>query len=293
MNFAKQISEMMESQLRKQLEDLSALYGFDKEDAKLKMNLSNSGGKERDEIPIKKEKKVAVSKKREEDDDACSTVSSSSVKKEKKEKGIELPFCGQIREGCFGVVPNGGLYTQCCKEVKDKVRTLCGACSKQAEKNEYGIPDNGLIQTRQDEGLYEFKTSKGKKPTPYMKIMEEKGWTREKVVEFASSKGIVIPEEHFSKAISSKAAKSSESKPKRGRPKEEAKELVINQTTGGQTTPKSKTDELEEEHYEAAAEEEEVELECVEFEHKDGKKYFRDERSGKTYTKEGHLIRLY
>jgi hypothetical protein len=220
MNFSSQMREMM----GKQLKALSELYGFDAEEASRQMELQGKSDKLFEEEKGKgKKEKVKVEK-----------VKVEKEKKEKKEKGkegkkVELPFLGEKKEGCEGVVPSGGLYLQCCKEVKSN--GLCGACVKQGEKNGTGEPDNGRIDRRLEAELYEYRTPKGKKCTRYVKVMEEKGWTREEVEEEAERQGKEIPEEHFEEESKGKGkvkeVKKAKEEVKRGRPKEKAKEVDI------------------------------------------------------------------
>jgi len=228
MNFSNQMKAMM----GKQLKALSELYGFDMEEAKRQMDLQEKS----DELLEKEVEKVKVEKVKKE-----GKGKEKEGKKEGKGNGkgngkkVELPFLGEKEEGCEGVVPSGGLYLQCCKEMKSN--NLCAACVKQGEKNGTGEPDNGRIDRRLESELYEYRTPKGKKCTRYVKVMEEKGWTREEVEEEARRQGKVIPEEHFEEESKGKGKEKGKVKEvkkekvkeevKRGRPKEKAKEVEI------------------------------------------------------------------
>jgi hypothetical protein len=104
-----------------------------------------------------------------------------------KNKKIVLPYNGEYNNlCCSGLELNHGLYTQCPK--KKKIGDLCEGCNKQASKNSHGKPDYGRIEERQETGLMDFHDPRGKSPVSYIKIMKKLGLSKEEVLEEAKKR---------------------------------------------------------------------------------------------------------
>jgi len=139
-----------------------------------------------------------------------------SSKKVKIEKpSMILPFVNVIEGLCGGVSFDGGLYTQCKREAKDK---YCTTCAKQAGE---GKPKYGDIADRVEQGEA-WRSPDGKSPILFGKVMQKKGLLKEEVIAEAAKFGWVIPEEQFEVSKPKKEAKKTGGK--RGRP---AKEKAI------------------------------------------------------------------
>ena len=122
-----------------------------------------------------------------------------------KIKNIPLPFTGFIDENyCQGIQKNYGLFTQCIKSKKEG-SLFCKTCHEQALSNPSSKPNNGIIQER-EQNLSEFKGVK-----PFIQVIKKLDITVEMVMEEASKKNIVLPEDIFNNVPSSKK--------KGGRPK--------------------------------------------------------------------------
>ena len=173
-----------------------------------------------------------------------------SPEKSKKETRltpkIPLPFCGVVEDGwCRGLRLNHGLHTQCTQEPGGD--GLCKTCTKQCEKNSTGKPTYGLIEERvaryDGNDVRNWRSPSGTLATPYTKVMEQVGISREDAISEAAKFGWTIPEQHFtvsvgragrpkkSTATSDTESESGETAPKkRGRPKKEKK--VVNSNVG-------------------------------------------------------------
>ena len=119
-------------------------------------------------------------------------------KKEKKEKKVEkkrcpMPFSKSLINelGCKGLNFNHGLFTQCEKE-KMENGNYCEKCQSEADSNSSGKPLCGSISERQEKELYEFKDSKGRKPTSYLKVLEKLKISVETALEEAKKSNIEI-----------------------------------------------------------------------------------------------------
>jgi hypothetical protein len=122
-----------------------------------------------------------------------------------KIKNIPLPFTGFIDENyCQGIQKNYGLFTQCIKSKKEG-SLFCKTCHEQALSNPSSKPNNGIIQER-EQNLSEFKGVK-----PFIQVIKKLDITVEMVMEEASKKNIILPEDIFNNVPSSKK--------KGGRPK--------------------------------------------------------------------------
>ncbi len=162
-----------------------------------------------------------------------------SNKKEKRsvvKSAFPLPYNGEVNgECCMGIRQNSGLYTQC-PSIRPEGSAYCGACNKQATKNEHGLPDYGSIQTRSSKYFKdeEFVDPSGKKPVAYTKVMKKLKLTEEQVREEAAKHNMVLDPRHFievekksgrpAKVVTEKEPK--ETKPK-GRPKKSKKVLEL------------------------------------------------------------------
>ena len=163
-------------------------------------------------------------------------VSNKKEKREVVKSAFPLPYNGELNgECCFGIRQNSGLYTQC-PSIRPEGGAYCGACNKQATKNEHGLPDYGSIQTRSSKYLKdeEFVDPSGKKPVAYTKVMKKLKLTEEQVREEAAKHNITLDPRHFvevekksgrpAKVVSEKEPKELKAK---GRPKKSKKVLEL------------------------------------------------------------------
>ena len=183
----------MNSIIEKIVKECSKHYGFDSEEAMMRLGLKS-------DCLVKEVVKDVV------------------VEEEKKSKNkkIVLPYNNEYDNlCCSGLELNHGLYTQCPK--KKKVNDLCEGCNKQALNNSHGKPDYGRIEERQEIGLMDFRDPKGKSPVSYIKIMKKLGLTKEEVLEEAKKRNKKMDEIHFME----------EEDKKKGRPKKSKKELEV------------------------------------------------------------------
>ena len=134
--------------------------------------------KEKKEKPVKEKKEKPVKEKKE--------------KKPKKEKpapvenkpSINMPWCGKAVEGCCGaLIVNGGLYTQCFKEI--------GTESTYCKKHETKRPA-GTVADRMTAGVMEFAPPDGKKVKPFSSYMAKNPVTREAIEAEAARLGWTI-----------------------------------------------------------------------------------------------------
>ena len=212
------VLEMFGREIGKQVVvELSKIYGFDREEAEVKIKLE--------------ELRVDIIEK-----------------KVRRKSSIILPFCGMInRECCNGIRLNHELYTQCGNEITDYtgIHPVCGTCSKQRNNNSNGEPTYGYIIKRLEEGE-KFRV-KGKEPVNYGNVMEKLNIKREEAEKAARELGWTIPESQFEVKRATRgrpkkdttatdtASETSEVEPtvekkQRGRPKKEKK--VVSSNTG-------------------------------------------------------------
>ena len=126
---------------------------------------------------------------------------------------IMLPFSKSvIKESCWGIEYNGGLFTQCVR-MKCLSSDYCKICVKSASVSESGIPVCGNVSMRLSCELMEYRDLKGRKPIAYRKYLESKSLSLERAIEYAKSCNIVLDEVHL---------KNDETKVKRGRPVKES-----------------------------------------------------------------------
>ena len=163
-------------------------------------------------------------------------VSNKKEKREVVKSAFPLPYNGELNgECCFGIRQNSGLYTQC-PSIRPEGGAYCGACNKQATKNEHGLPDYGSIQTRSSKYFKdeEFVDPSGKKPVAYTKVMKKLKLTEEQVREEAAKHNMTLDPRHFievekksgrpAKVVTEKEPKELKAK---GRPKKSKRVLEL------------------------------------------------------------------
>jgi len=205
MSMSQVMNNMMVGVVRKvseQVVEACALkYGFSKEEALRDLNIVVS----------------AVSKKE------------PVVKAKKMVCAFPLPFNGEHNEMlCQALRQNNGLYTQC--QGAKKSEKFCKSCEQLASKSEDGIPEYGTIIQRLACDVLNYTDPKGRKPTPYTKVMKKYKITKEQVLEEAKKFEIQINEVHFV----------APEETKRGRRAAEPKE-VKETTKGSKGRPKKTT----------------------------------------------------
>jgi len=197
------LREVAQDAMRKAIMECSKEYGFSEEEALRKLNVEN--------LRIRgKGKKVKEGK--------------LEGRLEGEKSKYPLPYNNEYEEKCCEAVRlNGGLYTQC-ENKKKELSKYCNGCGKQASKNESEMPEYGTIQMRLEKKIMEYVDPKGRKPTPYIKIMKRLNITKEEVLEEASRCGKLIDEIHFEEAeqrrgrpatIKEKVAKGVKGRPKK------------------------------------------------------------------------------
>ena len=124
---------------------------------------------------------------------------------------VPLPWCGSAHAAtvCRGLRLNHGLYTQCTM-TRVGGESLCKTCGKQAQANDSGKPNYGLVDDRiaADAAQQPFKDPRGKSPALYSSVMEKMNITREQAEAAAAALDWTIPEAEFE----------AKAKGKRGRP---------------------------------------------------------------------------
>ena len=124
----------------------------------------------------------------------------------KLSRRVELPWCG-VKEGCEGLLYNGGLYTQCGKEVVGV--SYCVECMGRKEEGRW----NGDVSERMKCKIGEYRVG-ARREVSYVKWLSKNGVSREMAEREALSIGVRIPPEHFLERES-----------RRGRPRKECKEV--------------------------------------------------------------------
>ena len=208
MNTEKMMCRMLKEHGIKIVEELSAKYGFSKDEGLEHVKLS----------------KVDVKLSKVDEKEKLNRVESVTTQSK-----IVLPFCGCKLEGnCDGIRLNHGLYTQCTNvgTEENEEYMLCKTCYKQTEKNSNGKPTYGYISERVELGN-SFRDPKGKEPVKYGNIMEKLNITREEAITEADKQGLRIPEDQFEIK-----------KAQRGRPK---KDTTAVDTSGSDDEPQKKT----------------------------------------------------
>jgi len=200
-----------------------------------------------------------------------------SEKKEKKPREpkksvFPMPFFAENvnSDGCQGLAYNRGLFTQC---TKDRLETgdYCKGCQTETDKNPSGCPDCGNVSSRLDTGLYEFKDTKGRKPTSYVKLLKKLNITLEQVSEETGKQGKTIPLEHLVVADLVVAEKKRAAATGRGRPKKvnavETDDMsVVSDLFSKLSVEKKQEQEQKENNEEVVLQEEEEEEEVLECE---------------------------
>jgi hypothetical protein len=185
------LKKVAQDAMRKAIRECSREYNFSEEEALIKLKIEDLRIREKG----KKEKK------------------------EKKEKRkIPLPYNNEYSEECCHALRlNQGLYTQCENE-KEEGKLYCKGCGKKTEDE---MPEYGTIIMRRGTGIMGYVDPKGRKPTPYVKIMKKLNLTREQVIEEAERLKKSMYECHFE-----------EVEQKRGRPAAAIKEKVAKGVKG-------------------------------------------------------------
>ncbi len=152
---------------------------------------------------VVKEKKPKVVKEKKE-----KVVKEKKPKKEKPAKpapvenkpSMNMPWCGKMVAGCCGaLIVNGGLYTQCFKEIGTEA-TYC-------KKHESKRPA-GTVADRMTAGVMNFAPPDGKKVKPFSSYMVKNPVTREAIEAEAARLGWTIDPAQWEAYVA-----------KRGRPK--------------------------------------------------------------------------
>jgi hypothetical protein len=230
----KMLEELFQENTVETVKHMATKYGFSEEEALREMNVT-----ENVKI-VKKGKEGKVVKEK-----VVKEVKEKKAKKEKKAgPKIMLPFCGRVvEEWCGAVKLNHGLYTQCTNEKsvsETSGEKYCKSCTKQAEKNETGLPNLGDINARLLKSNADYRAEQGKKCVVYAVVMKKLKITKEEAVAEALNFGLEIPADEFDlpkshrgrpkKLSESESVKSEESEKKgRGRPKKN-KTVANNQT---------------------------------------------------------------
>lgn len=206
------MEEMTLDVVRRAIEECGRRYGFDGEEACRELGVCMVIVDGKKEKKVKKDGKVSLS----------SSLPSS----------FPLPYNGVMKsECCQGLKQNHGLYTQCPQQRKGDGK-YCKGCNTQAEKNENGLPDYGSMESRMAVGIFEYVDPKGKKPTPYTKIMKKYNVTEEEVVAEAAKFNLTIDAGHFELGAESKRGRPKTSVEKvakgaKGRPKKSKKVIEL------------------------------------------------------------------
>jgi hypothetical protein len=196
---AKTLENMVKSAVRRSVEAISSRHGLDLE-AELEMLGLDSAKLTRKAMP------------------KSSKVKAVKVVKVKKSSSFPLPFSAEhVNESCCqGISYNRGLFTQCEKSRMDS-GAFCKSCQSEADGSASGKPSCGTVADRLAAGLYEYTDTKGRKPLPYLHVLEK--------LKLTLPEDIEIEEEHLTAKKVSKSKKS-ESSP-RGRPKKAALSVTV------------------------------------------------------------------
>lgn len=144
-----------------------------------------------------------------------------------------LPYNGEFNDACcYALRQNNGLYTQC-PSLRKGDASFCKGCANQMQKIGAEVPEYGTIQERMATGLFDYVDPKGRKQTPYFKIMKRYKLTQEQVLDEASKVNMTINPEHFNVPEDTKRGRPKaekevkKEKGAKGRPKKEKKLLQI------------------------------------------------------------------
>lgn len=204
-----------------------------------------------------------------------------------KEVKWSLPFNGEKIEGkCEALKYNGGLFTQCDKDIwSESSLNLCKRCNNMELK--------GIVQDRIDErlnsGLYDYKDKKNRSPIRYLKYLKKQNISKEEVLDYCNKKHILLNQEHW--IVEDEVVN------KRGRPKKSKKEVIVNDeekedifaelVRGQQVVDKV------EQVVEQVVEQEEEEQEVVKMINYNGKQYYKGKKSGIIYNMEQEEIGIW
>jgi len=148
------------------------------------------------------------------------------VKVIRKRKDIPIPFIKNHKlDGCECIVSNRGLMTQCGKEKVDELH--CKKCLEKAKKHYYA--------DRNNVDLYKFEMN-GKKPTPYVEVLNEMGYTIEEALKHAETMNIEIPEEHVSTGARAKRSRKGDKDKKERQPRALSGYQLFNKTIRSEIT---------------------------------------------------------
>jgi hypothetical protein len=144
------------------------------------------------------------------------SLSVSEKKSVTKKETFPMPFIEECVDiaGCQGLNYNRGLFTQCEKKCMEN-GNFCKSCQKESDGNTNGKPNCGTVSDRVSVGLYDFKDSKGRSPTAYLKVLNKMKLSLEDALSNAGKLNITIPSEHLNPLPEKKSV----SKGTRGRPK--------------------------------------------------------------------------
>jgi len=213
------VSEQLERQLVNTAQDLAhrcvyecaAMYGFDVNEAVERLGLSM----------IRMERKAPSKAK-----------APKTPKVTEPKAAFPLPYNGEFNaHHCLALRQNNGLYTQCTGPRKGD-NSFCKSCSSTMQKTGAEVPEYGTMQMRQAVGIFEYVDPKGRRPTPYTKVMKKYKISKDQVLEEAGKFNIVINDLHFvepeeTKRGRPKTEKEPKTKGAKGRPKKEKKVLMI------------------------------------------------------------------
>jgi hypothetical protein len=174
--------------------------------------------------------------------EAIDSLGFSMVKMEKKRVNkvekvsvvkplFPLPYSGGLNEEwCFALRQNKGLYTQCTNA--RGTSDFCKGCANTMQKAGSEVPEYGTIQARNAVGIFNYVDPKGRRPTPYLKVMKKYKMTNEEVLEEARKLNIVIDLCHFTVLEDTKRGRPSKDKEEKikgakGRPKKSKKVIQI------------------------------------------------------------------
>ncbi len=220
------VSEQLNRQMVNMVKDFgkrcvlecASIYKFDGEEAMRLLGLDM----------VKMERKVVAG--------GGSGSGSSKVKKEEKtstrKAAFPLPYNGEFEgDCCYALRQNNGLYTQCTGSRRNG-SDFCKSCCSGMQKSGCETPEYGTIQGRNAVGIFEYVDPKGRKPTPYTKVMKKYKISEEQVLEEAGKLNIVINPQHFvapeeTKRGRPKTEKEPKEKGVKGRPKKSKKVVEI------------------------------------------------------------------
>jgi len=214
---AKTLENMVKSAVRKGIESVTSRHGLDLE-AELELMGLDTAKLVRKAMP------------------KSSKVKEVKVKEVKvKKSSLPLPFSASHvnSECCQGIIYNRGLFTQCEKNQMES-GSFCKSCQSEADSSANGKPSCGTVGDRLACGLYEYTDAKGRKPLPYLLVLEK--------LKLSLPEEIEIEEEHLTAKKVSKSKKS-----ERGRPKKAALNITVDEPADLFSQLQPEEEELEQE----------------------------------------------